>query len=82
MIFSEARAAKEVSMLRADSAQVNWDTDKKRWTVRVKVGEEVIRRLLSGTPQNAGEEVLRSLAVESAKADGYDVDPASVAIVH
>jgi hypothetical protein len=82
MIFPEARAAKEVSMLRADSAQVNWDTDKKRWTVRVKVGEEVIRRPLSKTPQNAGEEVLRSLAVETAKADGYDVDPASVAIVH
>jgi hypothetical protein len=81
MIFSEARRAKEVSMLRADSSEVNWDTDKKRWTVRVKVGEEVIRRPLPKTPRNAGEGVLRSLAVETAKADGYDLDPANVAIV-
>jgi hypothetical protein len=68
-------------MLRADSSEVNWDADKKRWTVRVKVGEEVIRRPLLKTPRNAAEEVLRSLAVETAKADGYDLDPATVAIV-
>ena len=69
-------------MLRADSSEVNWDADKKRWTVRVKVGEEVMRRPLLNTPRNAAEEVLRSLAVETAKADGYDLDPANVAIVH
>jgi hypothetical protein len=68
-------------MLRADSAEVNWDTHKKQWNVRVKVGEEVMRRPIPGTPQSAADDVLRSLAVETAQADGYEVDPAKVEIV-
>jgi hypothetical protein len=67
-------------MLHADSAKVDWDPDKKQWHVRVQTGEEVIKRRLPKTPRDAGEEVLRSLAVETARADGYDVDPASVAV--
>ena len=69
-------------MLRADSAQVNWDSHKKQWSVRVKVGEEVIRRPIPKTPESAGDETLRSLAVETAHDDGYEVDPAQVAIEH
>ena len=69
-------------MLRADSAHVNWDTEKKQWNVRVKIGEEVIRRPIPKTSKDAGDETLRSLAVETARADGYDVDPASVDISH
>ena len=69
-------------MLNADSAQVNWDTQKKHWSVRVKIGEEVIRRPIPKVPQDAGDEVLRSAAVQAAKDDGYQVDPSSVAIAH
>jgi hypothetical protein len=69
-------------MLSADGAQVNWDTQKKRWSVRVKIGEEVIRRPIPKVPQNAGDEVLRSAAVETAAADGYRVDPGKVDIAH
>ena len=69
-------------MLRADSAQVNWDGHKKQWTVRVQVGEEVIRRPIPNTPESAGEETLRSLAVETVHDDGYEVDPTMVSIVH
>ena len=69
-------------MLSADSAQVNWDTDKKRWTVRVKIGEEVIRRPIPSVPHSAADDVLRSAAVETAKADGYEVDPGKVDIAH
>ena len=69
-------------MLIADSAHMNWDTDKKRWSVRVKVGEEVIRRPIPKIPQNAGDEVLRSAAVSAAKDDGYQVDPSKVDIAH
>jgi hypothetical protein len=69
-------------MLQADNAHVNWDTDKKQWVVRVKIGEEVIRRHIPKTPQSAAEDVLRSLAVETAKADGYEVDPAKIEIQH
>jgi hypothetical protein len=69
-------------MLNADSAQVNWDTQKKRWSVRVKIGEEVIRRPIPAIPQSAGDDVLRSAAVETVKDEGYQVDPAKVAIAH
>jgi hypothetical protein len=69
-------------MLRADSAHLNWDTHKKQWNVRVKVGEEVMRRPIPSTPQSAGDDVLRSLAVEIANADGYEVDPAKIDIEH
>jgi hypothetical protein len=69
-------------MLNADSAQVNWDAEKKHWSVRVKIGEEVIRRSIAKIPQSAGDEVLRTAAVETAMADGYQVDPAKVAIAH
>jgi hypothetical protein len=69
-------------MLQADGAHVNWDTHKKQWNVRVKVGEEVIRRAIPDTPETAGDELLRSLAVKTANADGYDVDPAKVEITH
>jgi len=69
-------------MLRADSANVSWDAEKKQWIVRVKVGEEVMRRHVPKTPQSAGDEVLRSVAVETAKDDGYEVDPSTVEIQH
>ncbi|MGA2271047.1 MAG: hypothetical protein ABSH44_21470 [Bryobacteraceae bacterium] len=68
-------------MLHADGAKVDWDQKKKQWHVHVKMGEEVIKRPIPKTPHDAGEDALRSLAVETAHADGYDVDPASVAIV-
>jgi hypothetical protein len=69
-------------MLNADSAQVNWDTQKKHWNVRVKIGEEVIRRPIPKVGQDAGDDVLRSAAVAAAKDDGYQVDPAKIDIAH
>ena len=67
-------------MLKAEKATVNWDPAKKQWHVRVQIGEEVIKRALSKTPQDASEDVLRSRAVETAKDEGYEVDSAQVAI--
>ena len=69
-------------MLNADSAQVNWDTQKKHWNVRVKIGEEVIRRPIPKVGQDARDDVLRSAAVAAAKDDGYQVDPAKIDIAH
>lgn len=70
-------------MMKADSASVNWDPDKKAWRVRIQVGEEVIKRPASGhkLPRDAADEVLRTAAVETALADGYEIDAAAVAIV-
>lgn len=68
-------------MLRADTAEVDWNAEKKHWQVRVKLGEEVIKRPLPKTPHDAGDGELRALAVQTARDDGYDVDPGSVVIV-
>jgi hypothetical protein len=82
MMMAGRLFGQEVYMLSADSAEVQWDTEKKHWSVRVKIGEEVIRRPIPKIPKSAGDDELRSAAVESAKADGYDVDPGKVAIAH
>jgi hypothetical protein len=67
-------------MIRADNAQLSWDVQKKRWSVRIQTGEEVIKRPSPGTPQNASDEVLRSVAVQVASDDGYEVNPSQVTI--
>jgi len=68
-------------MLKADKATVDWDHGKKQWHVRVQIGEEVIKRALAKTPQDASDDTLRSKALEEAKEEGYEVDSAQVAIV-
>lgn len=67
-------------MLKAEKATVNWDPAKKQWHVRVQIGEEVIKRALAKTPQDASEDILRSRAVETAKDEGYEIDAARIAI--
>jgi hypothetical protein len=68
-------------MLRADSAKVRWDSGKKRWHVDIQVGAEVIKRHCPKNVPEGNEEALRSLAVETARDEGYDLDSAAVAIV-
>ena len=70
-------------MTKADSAQVAWDGAKKRWIVRLQIGEEVVKRPCSKTrgTHEMDDQALRSLAVETAKDDGYDLDPSDVSIV-
>ena len=34
--------------MRADRVEASWDTDKKKWLVRIQSGEEVIRRYCDG----------------------------------
>jgi hypothetical protein len=68
-------------MMKADRAQVTWDAQKKRWTVRIQVGEEVVKRSPDKGPSHeTGDDQLRSMAVETAHGEGYEIDPASVAI--
>ena len=67
-------------MMRADSAALSWDAQKKRWLIRIKVGEEVIRRPASGKGKDADETVLRSTAVKLASDEGYQLEPSSVTI--
>ncbi|MGE5646335.1 MAG: hypothetical protein ACM336_11145 [Acidobacteriota bacterium] len=69
-------------MMKADKASVIWDADKKLWRVRIQMGEEVIKRPCSGrkVSRDAGDDALRAAAIETARADGYEVDPGAVAI--
>ena len=70
-------------MLKADSASVSWDPQKKLWRVRIQVGEEVINRPASGgkLSRDSAHDVLRSTAIEIALEDGYAVDAAAVSIM-
>jgi hypothetical protein len=70
-----------MTLLRADSAKAQWDSDKKRWLVRIQVGEEVIRRPCPKIADSASDEELRNLVVQTAKDEGYDLAPETITIV-
>jgi hypothetical protein len=69
-------------MMKADKASVIWDPDKKVWRVRIQMGEEVIKRPCSGRKisRDATDDALRTVAIETARADGYEVEASAVAI--
>jgi hypothetical protein len=67
-------------MTKAAQAQVNWDSQKKSWQVRIQVGEEVIKRPAK-VAANAADETLRALAVTVAQDEGYAVEASQVTIV-
>jgi hypothetical protein len=65
--------------MRADRAEVSWDSEKTKWVVRISVGEEVIRRYCS-LPQTASETDLRSAAQTTLKDEGFELDGAAITI--
>ncbi|HWS16830.1 MAG TPA: hypothetical protein VN223_02390 [Candidatus Elarobacter sp.] len=65
--------------MRADRAEVSWDSEKSKWVVRISVGEEVIRRHCD-LPQTASETDLRSAAQTTLRDEGYELDGASITI--
>ena len=67
-------------MLRADRAKVDWNPDKKHWEVQVLVGAEVIRRPIPKQKADAGEAVLKEVALATARDEGYEVAPENVEI--
>jgi hypothetical protein len=68
-------------LVRASSASVERDLKNKNWNVHINVGAEVIKRPLPKDAQNATEDQLRSMAVQTAKDEGYEVDPGTIKIV-
>jgi hypothetical protein len=68
----------ELSM-RADQVEASWDSAKKKWLFRIRIGEEVIRRYCDA-PKNAEEETLRSLAQKTLHDEGYEADPKELKI--
>jgi len=59
--------------MRADRVEVSWDAEKRKWVVRIQVGEEVIRRSCD-LPKDAMEPTIRSAAREAIKDEGYEAD--------
>lgn len=68
------------TMLRADQAKVEWNSDKKQWHVVITVGAEVIKRWIPKQAEDTSDEDLRSLAIQTAKDEGYELDPAHISI--
>lgn len=57
--------------MRADRVEVSWDGNKKKWLVRITIGEEVIRRYCDA-PQNADEQKIGAAAQKILTDEGYE----------
>ena len=65
--------------MRADHVEVSWDADKSNCLVRIKSGEEVIRRHCK-LPKDADEQSLRTAAQHVVHDEGYELDVAKLVI--
>lgn len=68
-------------LVRASSANVDWSPKDKKWHVHIEVGAEVIKRPLPDCLEDSSDETLRSVAADTAKAEGYEIEAEKVAIV-
>lgn len=66
-------------VMKADRVEISRDEQKKKWLVRIKVGEEVIRRYCD-EPKDVDETSLRRSAIQTVTDEGYTVDPSDVVI--
>ncbi len=63
--------------MKADRVEISRDTQSNRWLIRIKVGEEVIRRHCDD-PKDADEATLRRAAIKTALDEGYTVDSSDI----
>ena len=66
--------------MRADQVEVSWDSGKNKWLLRIRVGEEVIRRYCDAA-KNADAATLKSVAQKTLQDEGYDPDPMALKIL-
>lgn len=65
--------------MRADRAEISWDSEKSKWVIRISVGEEVIRRYCS-LPHTATETELQAAAQSTLKDEGYELEADAITI--
>jgi len=68
-------------MTQTSTATVEWNPEKKQWQVVIQAGAEVVRRQCGKTPPDAGDAELHTLALETARDEGYTLDAAHISIV-
>ncbi|HTS60618.1 MAG TPA: hypothetical protein VMH28_01265 [Candidatus Acidoferrales bacterium] len=67
-------------MLKANSAKVHWDDQRKHWTVEIQFGAEVVKRPIPHASKPAVPDELKSQAVAIGRDEGYDLDPAQIVV--
>ncbi len=67
-------------MVEVNNAAVAWDAGKKRWVIRLQVGGEVIKRPGLKSTRDTDDESLRSMAVQLAQDEGYQLSPAVITV--
>lgn len=65
--------------MRADQVEVSWEADKSNWVVRIKSGEEVIRRHCN-LPKDADEQTVCAAAQQVVQDEEYELDVAELLI--
>ena len=65
--------------MRADEVEASWDASKNSWLLRIRMGEEVIRRHCDAA-KNADDEIVKSLAQKTLQDEGFDAEPAELKI--
>ena len=65
--------------MRVDEVEASWDAAKNSWLLRIRIGEEVIRRHCDAA-RNADNETLKLLAQKTLQDDGFDPEPAALKI--
>lgn len=65
--------------MRADRVEASWDSDKKKWVVRIQAGEEVIRRYCDGG-RDTDEQKIRAAAQKTLVDEGYEANGVQVIV--
>jgi hypothetical protein len=60
--------------MRADEVEASWDPAKNSWLLRIRIGEEVIRRHCEA-PRNVDDGTLKSLARKTLQDEGFEPEP-------
>jgi hypothetical protein len=65
--------------MRVDEVEASWDAAKKSWLLRIRIGDEVIRRHCDAA-RNADDGALKALAQKTLQDEGFDQEPAELKI--
>ena len=65
--------------MRADEVEASWDAAKNSWLLRIRMGEEVLRRHCVAA-RNADDGILKSLAQKALQDEGFEPEPAELRI--